>query len=74
MFVAVYRTSILSLGVDEEEAVSQALRFLKRLSDEESTHISNHLQIRPISEQACDQIIYKKGISLKMNNGVLESI
>ncbi|WP_108820034.1 MULTISPECIES: hypothetical protein [Pseudovibrio] len=71
MFVAVYRTSILSLGVDEEEAINQALHILKELPNEESTHIANHLQITPISEQACNQIIYKEGISLKMENGVI---
>ncbi|KZL17617.1 hypothetical protein PsAD2_02953 [Pseudovibrio axinellae] len=74
MFVAVYRTSILSLGVDEEEAVSQALRILKKLPNEESAYISNHLKIFPVSEQACNQIIYKKSISLRIKNGVVGSM
>ncbi|KZK96458.1 hypothetical protein PsAD5_02651 [Pseudovibrio sp. Ad5] len=74
MFVAVYRTSILSLGVDEEEAINQALCILKGLSNEESTHIASHLQIRPITEQACNQIIYKESISLKVINGEVGSL
>ncbi len=72
MFVAVYRTSILGLGADEEGAINHALGTLKLLSDEESMHVCNHLKVRPISEAACDQIIYRKKGSLRIRNGAVE--
>ncbi|KZK76292.1 hypothetical protein PsW64_05016 [Pseudovibrio sp. W64] len=71
MFVAVYRTSILGLGANEEEAINHALVILRELSYEESVHVCNNLEVKPITEQACDQIIYKESRALNLRNGAI---